>query len=97
MWKNIVEPGRPQMTIWRMRIACWIPKATDTHSEYVILVAFPLQQWLPKRASALRYMYIGCPVRFADMFIITTNSRMTSVEMEVSVSHSLTVSVLLGL
>ena len=30
MWKNIVEPGRPPMTIWRMRIACWIPKATNT-------------------------------------------------------------------
>ena len=26
------EPDRPQMTIWRMRIACWAPKATDTHS-----------------------------------------------------------------
>jgi len=25
MWKNFVEPGRPRMTIWRMRIACWIP------------------------------------------------------------------------
>ena len=48
MWENIVEPGRPQMTIWRMRIACWIPKATYTHShsQYVILIAFPLQQLL---------------------------------------------------
>jgi len=44
MWKNMLGPGRPQMTIWRMRIACWIPKATDTHSEYVTLTAFPLQQ-----------------------------------------------------
>ena len=35
MWKNIVERGRPQMTIWCMRIACWIPKATSTHSQYV--------------------------------------------------------------
>jgi hypothetical protein len=26
--KNIVDPGWPQMTVWRMRIACWIPKAT---------------------------------------------------------------------
>jgi len=25
------------MTIWRMRIACWIPKATTKHSEYVLL------------------------------------------------------------
>jgi hypothetical protein len=28
------------MTIWRMRIACWIPKATDTHSEYEYLLLF---------------------------------------------------------
>jgi len=28
--KNNVEPGRPQMTIWRMHIACWIPKAINT-------------------------------------------------------------------
>jgi len=32
MWKNIVEGGRPQMTIWCMRIACWITKLqTQTH------------------------------------------------------------------
>jgi len=30
MWKNIWEACRPQMTVWRMRIACWIPKATNT-------------------------------------------------------------------
>jgi len=24
MWTNIVESERPQMTIWHMRIACWI-------------------------------------------------------------------------
>ena len=29
MWKNIVERARPHMKIWRMRIACWIPKATN--------------------------------------------------------------------
>jgi len=22
MWKNVEGPDRPQMTIWRMRIAC---------------------------------------------------------------------------
>jgi len=26
MWKNIVDPGRPQMRIWCMSIACWLPK-----------------------------------------------------------------------
>jgi len=40
MWENMVERGRPQMAIWRMRAACWIPKATNTHSEYVILTDF---------------------------------------------------------
>ena len=24
-----------------MRFACWVSKATDTHSEYVMLMAFP--------------------------------------------------------
>ena len=43
MWENIVEPGRLQMTIWRMRIICWIPKATNTHSEYITLIFPPLQ------------------------------------------------------
>jgi hypothetical protein len=59
MWINIVEPYRPQMTIWRMRIACWIPKATNTCSEYAILIAFPLQKWLHESASVLRYTYIA--------------------------------------
>ena len=42
MLKYFVERGRPQMTIWRMRVACWLPKATNTHLEYVIFIAFPL-------------------------------------------------------
>jgi hypothetical protein len=25
MWKNIVQPDRPQMTTWHMCIARWIP------------------------------------------------------------------------
>jgi hypothetical protein len=54
MWKNILHPGRTQTKIWRKRIACWIPKATNTHLDYVILIAFPLQQWLHERASQLR-------------------------------------------
>jgi len=39
-----------------MHIACCIPKATNTHSECVI-IAFTLQQWLHERASLLRYVY----------------------------------------
>ena len=44
--------------IWRMRIAYWIPKATNTHSEYVTLLAFPLQKWLHDRASMSLCTYI---------------------------------------
>ena len=44
--------------IWRMRIACWIAKTTDPHSEYVMFIAFPLQQWLHERSPMLRYTYI---------------------------------------
>jgi len=40
MWKNIVGPGRPLMAIWH--IACWVTKAADTHSEYVIIIVFTL-------------------------------------------------------
>jgi len=48
-----------------MRIACWIPKATNTHSEYVILIAFPQQQWLYERVSMLRHTYIAaCLITF---------------------------------
>jgi len=45
--------------------ACWIPKTTNTpntHLEYVILIAFPLQQWLHKSASMLCYTYFACLV-----------------------------------
>jgi hypothetical protein len=61
-WKSMVETSRPQMTIWRMRIACWIPKATDSHSEYVALPSFPPQQWLHERATMLRATYVACLV-----------------------------------
>jgi uncharacterized protein with von Willebrand factor type A (vWA) domain len=34
-WKNTLERGRPHIKIWRMLIACWIPKATNTHTQAV--------------------------------------------------------------
>jgi hypothetical protein len=53
MCKNMIEAGRPLMTIRRMCFACWINEATNTESEYVILIALPRQQWLRERASLL--------------------------------------------
>jgi len=49
--KHTVEPGMPQMTIWRRSTAGWITKTTVTHLPYVILIAFLPQQWLEERAS----------------------------------------------
>jgi hypothetical protein len=45
------------MAIWRMRFACWVPKDTNTLSEYAIRIAFPRQQRLRERASVLHCMY----------------------------------------
>ena len=59
--KNITELKSPQMTIWYMRIASWIPKSTNTHTEYVTLIASKQQRWLNERSSMLRYTYIACP------------------------------------
>jgi len=54
------------MTIWCTRIACWIIKAADTDSEYVIFIPFPLQQWLLERASLLRYTHSTSSVLFPN-------------------------------
>ena len=48
--------------IRRMRTVRWITTATETHSEYLTLFAFPQQQRLHEHASLLRYMYTACLV-----------------------------------
>jgi len=45
--------------IRRMRIACWVPKARNTLSDYVTPIAFPLHQWLHERTSIL-HLYVYC-------------------------------------
>ena len=62
MRKNAAQPDKPQMRIRRMRIACCVTKATEQHSEYVILIALPRQQWLRERALMGVYRYIACLV-----------------------------------
>ena len=41
------------------RVSCWVTKATETHSKYVICLAFVRQKWLDERASMLR-VYVHC-------------------------------------
>jgi hypothetical protein len=66
-----LEPDRIQVTIWRMRIAYWIPKAINILSEYVTLIAFALQQWLHQRASMLCYTYTAFLILTAIIQIFT--------------------------
>jgi len=47
------------MTVGRMRFACWITKAADTHPEYVIVIASLWQHWLHELTSVLCYTHIA--------------------------------------
>jgi len=58
------------MTIWRVRILRCVPKATKTLTEYVIIIAFPLQQWLHERNLMLSYTHIACLVACFCSFLL---------------------------
>jgi len=66
MWEKIVERGRTQKAIWRMRIACWMTKSTHTHAHthtrkntHTHNMQYLLQKLLPERALMLRF-YVNC-------------------------------------
>jgi hypothetical protein len=76
---NVEEYGKAgQATddkrIWLLRLACWNTKATDTHSEYIILIAFPLRQWLHERSSILCCTYIACLVLRQSLYAIAVRN-----------------------
>jgi hypothetical protein len=67
LWDNVkkydvARQATDNTIIQRIHFACWITKATDTHSEYVIFIAFSRQQWWRERDSVLRQSYIACLV-----------------------------------
>jgi hypothetical protein len=70
MWKKYgkARQATNDNIIWRMRFACWITKATDIHSEYVIPIDFPRQQWLCERVSMVRYTLTACFVHHIYSF-----------------------------
>ena len=75
LWDNVKKYGRARQAtddniIRYMFIACWITKATDTLSEYIILIALPRQQWLRERASILRYTYIASFLACLMLFVL---------------------------
>jgi len=49
-WDNVEKYGPARQptednVIWPSFFACWVNKATDTQSDYVILIAFLRQKW----------------------------------------------------
>ena len=73
------------MTIWRMRIACWMPMATNTHSGCVMLIALPLQQWLHNAPQchvistlpALSHIMLPCSMVFLSVLVVRSRSDVT--------------------
>jgi hypothetical protein len=61
-----------------MRIACWITKATNTHSGYVILIVSPLQQRLHERAPVM--LYVRCLSCGNYLLVRTVEGLMTLIE-----------------
>ena len=70
MWENIVELGRPHMTIWRMRIACWITKATNTtqNMSQKRICCFLIMSSLPLTWSAVSMTH--CDISLACDFCL---------------------------
>jgi hypothetical protein len=68
MWKKDGKAGQAtdDNTMRRMRLVFWITKATNTYSEYVIVISFPLQQWLRERSPILRSKHSACLVSFRN-------------------------------
>ena len=83
----MVEPERPQ-AIWRMRVACWISKATRARvctrlraraptyaRKHAHRQPFPRQQWFRERTSMLRYTYIALLVIVLNTSLLFTAQR----------------------
>ena len=70
MWKNISDLGKPQITKRWMIVECWVPKATNTQSEYVILIVSPLQPLSQEHISLLRYMHIALLVMCYELIVL---------------------------
>ena len=84
VWDNLEKYGTAGQATdeipWRMRTACCIPKSTDTHSKYVILIAYSLQQWLHEtRLNVMLYIhclsYVTLFCERTDMIDVLENYR----------------------
>jgi hypothetical protein len=66
----MVESDMPRdKIIGRNLFACWATKATNAHSEYVIIIASPRQHWFRERSSILREIR-KLPVLFCSVLLL---------------------------
>jgi hypothetical protein len=92
IWKIKVEPERPQFT-GVVYCACWV-RTRNTHSEYVILISFPLQQWLCEHAQC--YIVCRLPVSVSRQCISTHHRRLNVVSTDSSELENYMYRILLG-
>jgi hypothetical protein len=81
--------------IWRMRIACWIPKAKNTHSEYVTINNFLLQPWLQRTCLifTLRWVHTCHVTTYRNAVTLQVTDTIHSYDLNFHpVPHAVTVS-----
>ena len=67
------EQAADDSIIRRMRIGWWITKATNIHSEYVILIAFP--QWFRERGPML-HSYVHCLSGLLQLHLVASDAEL---------------------
>jgi hypothetical protein len=78
------------VTIWRMRITCCVPKATNAHSEYIIFIRFFTTKMFAR--TLLNVMFYGQTV--SVVFYMCNGVHLRS---EIAVNQHTRVTVLLKL
>jgi hypothetical protein len=62
LWDNIKKYSRTGQAIDDNVVHAHCKLDTNKHSEYVIIIGFPLQRWLHEGALSVRYTYSACLV-----------------------------------
>ena len=57
------------MTLWRMRIACWILKVTNSHIQVVQYSFLSTATMVARSATVLHYTYIACLVQMLQLVV----------------------------
>ena len=58
MSKNVMKLEKPQVTIWRMRVACWIRKVTRAQAQARAREPTPTRTYSPTHADTQKYVIV---------------------------------------